>query len=140
VEFSYNNGYQASLKMSPFEALYGRKCNTPMSWNNPVDKAVIGLDLLKEMEEKMKNIKHNLKATHDRKKKNPDNNRVFIDFKVGEHVFLKVKTKRSLLRIGSFPKLETRYCGPFEILEKLSSVSYMLALSTSTRVHNVFHI
>jgi hypothetical protein len=42
VEFSYNNGYQASLKMSPFEALYGRKCNTPVSWDNPVDKAIIG--------------------------------------------------------------------------------------------------
>jgi hypothetical protein len=39
VEFSYNNGYQASLKMSPFEALYGRKCNTPVSWDNPTDKS-----------------------------------------------------------------------------------------------------
>jgi transposase InsO family protein len=54
VEFSYNNGYQASLKMSPFEALYGRKCNTPVSWDNPADKAVVGPELLKEMEEKMK--------------------------------------------------------------------------------------
>ena len=51
VEFSYNNGHHASLKMSPFEALCGRKCNTPMSWDNPIDIAVIGLDLLKEMEE-----------------------------------------------------------------------------------------
>jgi hypothetical protein len=51
VEFSYNNGYQASLKMSLFEALYGRKCNTPVSWDNPADRAVIGPDLLKEMED-----------------------------------------------------------------------------------------
>jgi hypothetical protein len=41
VEFSYNNGYQASLKMSPFEALYGRKCNTPVSWDNLADKVVL---------------------------------------------------------------------------------------------------
>jgi hypothetical protein len=47
MEFSYNNGYQASLKMGPFEALYGRKCNTPVSWDNPVDIVVIELDLLK---------------------------------------------------------------------------------------------
>ena len=57
VEFAYNNGYQASLKMSPFEALYGRKCNTLVSWDNPTDRAVVGPELLKEMEEKMLKIK-----------------------------------------------------------------------------------
>jgi hypothetical protein len=62
VEFSYNNGYQASLKMSPFEALYGRKCNTPVSWDNPADRAVVGPELLREMEEKLLKIKQNLKA------------------------------------------------------------------------------
>ena len=51
VEFAYNNGYQVSLKMSPFEALYGRKCNTPVSWNNPTNKAIVGPELLKEMED-----------------------------------------------------------------------------------------
>jgi hypothetical protein len=68
VEFSHNNGYQASLEMSLFEALYGRKCNTPMSWDNPKDIVVIGIDLLKEMKEQMEKIKHNLKAIQDRKK------------------------------------------------------------------------
>jgi hypothetical protein len=51
VEFSYNNGYRASLKMSHFEALYGRKCNTLMSWDNPTYRAIVGPYLLKEMEE-----------------------------------------------------------------------------------------
>ena len=63
VEFSYNNGYHVSLKMSPFEALYGRGCNTPVSWDNPTNRAIIGLGLLKEMEEKMVKIKiKNLKV------------------------------------------------------------------------------
>ena len=53
VEFDYNNGYQESLKISPFEVLYGRKCNTPVSWDNPVDRVVIGPEFLKEIEEKM---------------------------------------------------------------------------------------
>jgi hypothetical protein len=53
VEFTYNNGYHASLKMSPFEALYGRMCNTPVSWDNPADRAVVGPELLKEMEDQM---------------------------------------------------------------------------------------
>jgi hypothetical protein len=66
VEFSYNNGYQASLKMSPFEALYGRKCNTPVSWDNPTDRVVLGPELLKDMEDQMVKIKQNLKATQDR--------------------------------------------------------------------------
>jgi hypothetical protein len=47
--------------MSPFEALYARKCNTPVSWDNPVDRAIVGLELLKEMEGQMEKIKHNLK-------------------------------------------------------------------------------
>jgi hypothetical protein len=63
VDFSYNNEYQASLKMSMFEALYGRKCNTPMSWDNPAERVVIEPDLLREMEEKMTKINYNLNDT-----------------------------------------------------------------------------
>ena len=62
VDFSYNNGYQASLKMSPFEVLYGRKCNTPVSWDNPTNRVVLGPEILKKMEEQMIKIKQNLKA------------------------------------------------------------------------------
>ena len=89
--------------MSPFEALYGKKCNTPMSWDNPVDRVVVGPYLLKEMEEQMEKIKQNSKASQDRKKIYTEKNRVFIYFKVGEHMFLKVKEKRISLRLGSFP-------------------------------------
>jgi hypothetical protein len=66
VEFAYNNGYHTSLKMSPFKALYGRKCNTLVSWDNPADRAVVGPEMLKEMEDQMIRIKPNLKATQDR--------------------------------------------------------------------------
>jgi hypothetical protein len=59
VDFSYNNGYQASLNMSPFEALYGRKCNTLVKWDNPTDRVVVGPNLLREMEEKMFKTKQN---------------------------------------------------------------------------------
>jgi hypothetical protein len=53
VEFSYNNYYQESIKMSPFESLYGRKCKIPISRSNPVDRITIGLDMLKEMEQQV---------------------------------------------------------------------------------------
>ena len=61
VEFAYNNNYQASTRFSPFEILYGRKCNTPISWRNPVDRLVLGPELLKEMEEIVNQVQGNLK-------------------------------------------------------------------------------
>ena len=111
-----------------------------MSWDNPTDRAVIGPDLLKEMEEQMEKIKKNLQATQDRQKSYANTNRVFRYFNMGEHVFLKVKAKRSLPRLGSCPKLATRYCGTFEILEKIGLVAYILSLPVSMRVHNVFNV
>ena len=51
VEIAYNKGYQESLKMSPFESLYGRQCKIPISWSNPMDRITIGPDMLKEMEQ-----------------------------------------------------------------------------------------
>jgi hypothetical protein len=140
VEFSYNNGYQTSLKMSPFEAIYGRKCNTPVSWDNLVDRVVVGTNLLREMEEKMIKIKQNLKASQDRQKIYANKGKTLRKFKVGDHLFLKVKAKRSSLKLGNCSKLATRYCGPFEILEKIGPVDYMIALPVSMSIHNVFHV
>jgi hypothetical protein len=140
VEFSYNNEYQASLKMSPFEALYGRKCNTPVSWDNPVDRVVLGPELLKDMEDQMVRIKKNLKATQDRQKIYADKNKTTREFKLGEHVLLKLNPKKSSLKLGSCTKLAPKFCGPFEILDRIGSVAYMLALTASMNVHNVFHV
>jgi hypothetical protein len=140
VEFSYNNGYQASVKMSPFEALYSKKCNTPISWDNAADREIIGLELIKVMEDQMLKIKQNLKDSQDRKKMYVYKNRTHREFKVGDHVFLKVKSNRSSLKLGNYSMLVARYCGPFEILEKIGPVAYMLSLPTSMIVHNVFHV
>jgi hypothetical protein len=140
VEFSYNNGYQASLKMSPFEALYDINCNTPVSWDNPADRAVVGPELLKEMEEQMLKIKQNLKDAQDRQKSYADKNIIQREFKVGDHVFLKVKANRSSLKLGNCSKLAARCFGPFENLERIGPVAYMLALPASMTIHNVFHI
>jgi hypothetical protein len=68
VEFSFNNGYQDSLNMIPFEAQYAKKCNTPMTWDNPTNKVVLELEFLKDIEDQMVKIKENLKAVQDRKK------------------------------------------------------------------------
>jgi hypothetical protein len=126
--------------MSPFEALYGINCNTPVSWDNPTDRAMVGSKFLKEMEEKMLKIKQNLKASQDKHKIYVDKNRTNKEFKVGDHVFLKVKANKSSLKLGNYSKLAARYCGPFEILERIGPVVYMLALPTSMSIHNVSHV
>jgi hypothetical protein len=81
-----------------------------------------------------------LKAAQDGQKSYADKNRTHKEFNVGDHVFLKVKTNRSSLKLGSCAKLEARFCGPFEILERIGPVAYMLALPAYMIVHNVFHV
>ena len=67
VEFAYNNGHKSSLGMSPYEALYGRMCRTPVTWDNPVNRNLLGLEFLKEMEQEVAKIRRNLKATKTEK-------------------------------------------------------------------------
>ena len=62
AEFSYNNSYQASLKMSPFEELYGRNCRTPLHWDQPGERQVFSPDILLEAEENIRMVRENLKA------------------------------------------------------------------------------
>jgi hypothetical protein len=97
VEFSYNNGYKKSLKMSPFEVLYDRKCRVPIIWDNLVEKITIGPELLKEMEHAMIKIRQNLKIAQDRHKSYENIKRTHKEFKVGDHVYLKVNPKISSL-------------------------------------------
>jgi exosome complex RNA-binding protein Rrp4 len=92
------------------------------------------------MEEHMLKIKQNLKAAQDKKKSYADKNITHREFKVGDHVFLKVKANRSYPKLGNYTKLATGFCGPFEILERIGPVAYMIAFTASMTVHNVFHI
>jgi hypothetical protein len=92
------------------------------------------------MEDKMIKIKWNLKDALDKQKSYADSNKTHREFKVGDHVFLKVKTNRSSLKLGSCAKLTARFCGPFEILERIRPVAYMLALTAFMTIHNVFNV
>jgi hypothetical protein len=105
VEFAYNNGYQESLKMSPFEALYGRLCKTLFSWSNLVDRITIEPDMLKEMEQQVIQIKQNLKIAQDKHKSYADGKRNPREFKTRDHVYLKVRPKKSSLILGACDKI-----------------------------------
>jgi hypothetical protein len=100
---------------------------------------VVGPDLLREMEEQMIKIKQNLKASQDRQKSYADKGITHREFKVGD-VFLKVKANKSSLKLGNCSKLAARYCGPFEILDRIGLVAYVIALPASMFIHNVFHV
>eukprot|EP00253_Pinus_taeda_P001723 PITA_01723 len=140
VEFAYNNGYQESLRTRQFEALYGQSCNTPISWSDPVNRMLIGPDMLAKMEQEMQVIKKNLKETQDRQKIYVNFNMLFKEFQVGEQVYLCIKPKKSSFRIGSCAKIAPWYCGPFKILERIGPIAYRIALSLTMKVHDVFHV
>ena len=85
-------------------------------------------------------MQKNLKVAQDRQKSNADRNRTPREFVVGEHVFVKVKPRKSSFKFGSCARLAPRYCGPFEILARIGPVAYQLALPPNLRIHNVFHV
>jgi hypothetical protein len=91
--------------MSPFEVLYGMKCIFPVSWDSPMDKITPGPELLKEMKHAMVKIMKNLKVSQDIQKSYAGRKRNHKEFKVGDHVYLRVKPKRSSLRMGMCAKL-----------------------------------
>jgi len=124
AEFSYNNNYQSSLKMAPFEALYGHRCRTPLSWSQTGERKIFRPDLVTEAENKVKIIQANLKAAQSRQKSYADKRRKPLQFEVGDHVYLRVSPTKGVQRFGLKGKLAPSYIGPFEILEICGPVAY----------------
>jgi hypothetical protein len=88
TEFSYNNSYQSSLQMSPFEALYGRRRRTPLNWSETGECKIFGPDLVVEAEDKVRMIQANLKTAQSRQKSYTDRRRKPLQFQVGDFVYL----------------------------------------------------
>jgi hypothetical protein len=141
AEFSYNNSYQTSLKMAPFEALYGRRCRTPLSWSQIGEPKIFGPDLVAEAEEKVKTIQNNLKTAQSQQKSYADMRRRPLQFQIGDFVYLRVSPTRGVQRFGVKGKLAPRYIGSFEILQIGGPVAYRLQLPPQlAAIHNIFHV
>ncbi|GKD50125.1 putative reverse transcriptase domain-containing protein [Tanacetum coccineum] len=141
VEFSYNNSYHASIKAAPFEALYGRKCRSPVCWAEVGEAQLTGPDLIQETTEKIIQIKQRIQAARDRQKSYADLKRKPMEYQVGDKVMLKVSPWKGVVRFGKRGKLNPRYVGPFKVLERIGSVAYKLELPQElSRVHNTFHV
>nr|GFA83244.1 putative reverse transcriptase domain-containing protein [Tanacetum cinerariifolium] len=106
IEFSYNNNYHASIKAAPFEALYGRKCRSPICWAEVRDA--------QETTEKIVQIKQRLQAARDRQKSYANVRRKPLEFQVGDKFMLKVSPWKGVVRSGKRGKLNPRYIGHFK--------------------------
>jgi len=126
--------------MSPFEALYERRCNTHVRWDNLVNRITLGIEMLKDIEKKVINIKKILNTTQDKEKSYVDRNWMHKEFKVEENVYLKLKLHKSSLKSRGYAKLAPRYCGPFKILERMGPIAYKLAFLANIKIHNVFNV
>ena len=119
VEFAYNNSYQASIGMTPFEALYGRPCRSPTCWLESPDVVIVGPQLLLEATEKVNSIRQKIKASQDRQKSYADVRRKDLEFKVRDSVYLKVSSTKLAVRFGFSGKLKPRYICPFDIIARV---------------------
>nr|GEZ98501.1 putative reverse transcriptase domain-containing protein [Tanacetum cinerariifolium] len=141
VEFSYNNSYQASIKATPFEALYDRKCRSPVCWTEVREAQILGPELIQETTEKIIQIKQRMQAARDRQKSYADLKRNSMEFQVGDKLMLKVSPWKGVVRFGKYGKLNPRYVGPFNVLERVRDDAYKLDLPVEmSRVHNTFHV
>ena len=141
VEFAYNNSYQASIQMAPYEALYGRPCRSPLCWTEVGESSITGPDLIRDTSENVSLIRQRLLTAQSRQKSYADVRCRPLEFEVGDHVFLKVMPKMGVVGFDKRGKLSPRFIGPFEILERVGTVAYRLALSPSmSGVHEVFHV
>jgi hypothetical protein len=127
--------------MAPFEVLYGRRCQTPLSWSETGERKIFGPDLVVEAEDKVKVIQANLKTAQSRQKSYADQRRKPLQFQVGDFVYLRVSPTKGVQRFRIKGKLATRYVGPFEILKVCGLVAYRICLpSQLATIHDVFHI
>ena len=141
IEFSYNNSYHTSIQCAPFEALYGRKCRSPLCWLEAGERSWIKLPIVQETTDKIATIKEKLKAARDRQKSYADKRRKPLEFQVGDKVLLKVSPWKGTVRFGKRSKLNPRYIGPFEIVQRIGPVAYKLELPPELgNVHNTFHV
>jgi len=141
VEFTYNNSHQSTIGMAPYEALYGRRCRTPLCWEEVGDRKLYSAELVQVTTEKVRTIRDRIKAAQDRHKKYVDVRRRPLEFSMGDQVFLKVAPWKNMLRFGLKGKLTPRFIGPFRILQRVGPVAYKLDLPPQlAKIHDVFHV
>ena len=141
VEFAYNNNYQVSIGMAPYEALYGRPCRSPTCWLEAGESSLFGPEIVRKTTENIQLIRERLRRVQSRHKSYADRQRRPLEFQEGDYVFLKVSPKKGVFRFGKKVKLAPRYIGPFEVIKVVGKAAYQLKLPAQwSEVHDVFYV
>ncbi|GJU69888.1 putative reverse transcriptase domain-containing protein [Tanacetum coccineum] len=141
VEFSYSNSYHASIKAAPYEALYGRKCRSPVCWSEVGDSQLTDPELIRKTTEKIVQIKNHLLTARSRQKCYADRRTKPLEFEVDDMVLLKVSPWMGAVRFGKRGKLSPRYIRPFKILARVGPVAYRLELPEELKgIRSTFHV
>ena len=114
--------------MAPFEALYGRRCRTPLCWHESGESVVLGPELFRETTEKVKFIREKMKVSQSRQKSYHDKRRKDLEFQTGDHVFLRVTSVTGVGRALKSKKITSRFIGPYPISERVGNVAYRVDL------------
>nr|XP_009764899.1 PREDICTED: uncharacterized protein LOC104216530 [Nicotiana sylvestris] len=127
--------------MAPYEALYGRRCRSPIGWSEVGEAELLGPDLVYQDMEKVNLIQRHLKTAQSCQKSYSDMRRRDLEFQVDDWVFMKVSPMKGVMRFGKKGKLSPRYIGPYRILRRIGHVAYELELPQElAAVHPVFHV
>ena len=119
IKFTSNNSFYSKIGMTPFEALYGRRCRTLLCWYESGESDLLRPEVVQETIEKVKMIQEKMKASQSRQKSYHDKRRKDIEFQVGDHLFFRVNLVTGVGRSLKCRKLTSRFVGPFEIVEKV---------------------
>ncbi|GJX69250.1 putative reverse transcriptase domain-containing protein [Tanacetum coccineum] len=135
------DGYHASIKAAPFEALYGRKCRSPVCWAEVGDVQLMEPEIIHKTTKKIVQIRQCLQAARGRQRSYANVRRKPLEFQVGDHVMLKVSPRKGVIRFGKKGKHNPRYIGPFKILKRVGPMAYILELPEElSNVHCTFNI
>jgi hypothetical protein len=127
--------------MAPYEALYGRKCGTPICWDEVGERKMLGPEIIQDTEEKIRIIRERLQTAQSRQSSYANAGRRNIQFDIGQFAYLKVSPMKGVKRFGMGKKLSPRFIGPFPIIKQVGEVAYKLELPESlSGIHNVFHV
>jgi len=141
IKFTYNNSYDSSIGMAPFEVLYGWRCRTLLCWFESGENVVLGPEIVQQTTKKVKMIQEKMKASQSRQKSYHDKRRKDLEFQEGDHVFLRVTSVTGVGRALKSKKLTPRFIGPYQISERDGTVAYRVGLPPHlSNLHDLFHV